>query len=366
MSTTATKIAWTDRTWNPLRGCSRVSSGCDHCYAAAVAHRFDKPGLPYEGLSRKGPHGPDWSGKVVLVEKALLEPLSWRKPVRVFVNSMSDLFHPAVQDETIAAIFGVMAACPHLTFQVLTKRPERMREWFTWIACNPVSCGGAANAARGVRWYAWHHIDDLRVHDPAQPWVWPLPNVWIGVSVEDQTTADERISLLLQTPAAVRFISAEPLLGPIDLEAVPLPAPGADVYGLRGVAQPLTEKDREPDDWKYWTRRSAKLGWVIVGGESGPKARPCDVAWIRSIVQQCAAADVACFVKQLGARPESVRDHISYRGTTTKLPDGFYRHMGDSKGADPAEWPEDLRVQQFPRVQVPREASVESVTGSVS
>jgi hypothetical protein len=178
----------------------------------------------------------------------------------------------------------------------------------------------------------------------------PLPNVWLGVSVENQHFADERIPLLLQTPAAVRFISAEPLLGPVDLQSVPLPAPGAEHYGLRGVAQPLSEKDTEADDWKYWTKRESKLDWVIVGGESGPGARPFDLSWARSIVEQCKAAGVACFVKQAGSNPfDSARQSCP--------PDECMIHgyswltLKARKGGDPSEWPEDLRVREFPMAE---------------
>jgi protein gp37 len=276
-----TGIQWTDATWNPVRGCSRVSPGCEHCYAETMAGRFCGPGQPYEGLVKlNGGRGAGkrskWTGVVRMVPEHLADPLRWRRPRRIFVNSMSDLFHEQLSDEDIAAVFAVMAAAPRHTFQVLTKRPERMRDWFRWLE-------GAAERSRSifpaddttwrrnhVMWAAARRADvDLAAsrHDHQ----WPLPNVWLGVSVEDQRRADERIPLLLDTPAAVRFISAEPLLGPIDFRRVP---------GFNRVGLNL-------QDW-----------WVIAGAESGRGARKMDLDWVRSIRDQCAAARVPFFYKQ--------------------------------------------------------------------
>lgn len=197
---------------------------------------------------------------------------------------------------------------------------------------------------------------------------------------ENQEQADKRIPLLLQTPAVVRWVSAEPLLRPVDLEAVPLASPGAEFYGLRGVAQPLTEKDAEPDDWKYWTRREAKLDWVVVGGESGPGARPFDLSWARSIVQQCKRAGVPVFVKQLGSQPRGIcswphhdehppqwldRDGCVRAVSTRPDVEFDLAHSVDDawwpcrprlkcrKGGEPAEWPADLRVREYPGVEEP-------------
>ena len=312
MSTTG--IEWTDRVWNPVTGCTKVSPGCKHCYAETIAGRFwatqyrpvlsDGSGRTLDVISTS--HHEDYLANglarprrftdVLTHEDRLAEPLSWRKPQKVFVNSMSDLFHEDVPDAFIDQVFAVMALAPQHTFQVLTKRPERMREYMS------AACGRVAQAIQPLRTDT-RPVGPVPHLDGGEQW-WPLPNVWLGVSVEDQPRADERIPLLLQTPAAVRFVSCEPLLGPVDLEAVPLPAPGAEVYGLRGVLQPVSEKDTEPDDWKYWTRKQSRLGWVIVGGESGPVARPCEVGWIRSLVQQCRAAAVPVFYKQGGAPPE--------------------------------------------------------------
>lgn len=328
-----TSIEWTDKTWNPIRGCTRVSAGCVHCYAERQAARFAGPGQPYEGLVRisekaDGRREPRWTGAIRFVPEKLAEPLSWRKPARVFVNSMSDLFHEGVSDEQIAAIFGVMAACPQHTFQVLTKRPERMREWFEWIRCSPVSLGGpTVNAGRGAKWWAREYVDAIDVC--ARPWVWPLPNVWLGVSVEDQRTADERIPLLLDTPAAVWWVSYEPALGPVDFrEHLSGDSVGHETGGPQG-----------------WVSGPG-LDWIVIGGESGPGARPFDLAWARSTIEQARAAGVPVFVKQLGARPmERVDERHAMPPVTHKTVT-----LRDRKGGDPSEWPEDLRVREWREV----------------
>jgi len=339
---TTTPIEWTDRTWNPVRGCARVSPGCEHCYAERVAHRFGGKGQPYEGLTVLGKHGPRWAGRARFVPEMLGEPLRWRKPQRVFVNSMSDLFHEDIADEEIAAVFGVMAACPLHTFQVLTKRPARMAEWFEWVGDDPhMQLAGQAdqvmNSLLAGRLYK--HFDD-EMGETDLPW--PLPNVWLGVSCEDQQRADERIPLLLQCPAAVRFVSAEPLLGTIDFLRVQWPG-RHKVDVLRGGGWfdgPFTL--RQPGDSFVNHSDMATINWVIVGGESGPGVRPCHVDWIRDIVGQCKVAGVSCFVKQFGS--------ALYRSPPTYLDlDGLARGaLRDRKGGDPREWPSDLRVREFP------------------
>lgn len=320
MSTT-TSIEWCDRTWNPTRGCARVSSGCEHCFAERQAHRFSADGQPYEGLTVLGKHGPRWTGRARFVPEMLDAPLRWKKPQRVFVNSMSDLFHEHITNEQIAAVFGVMAAAPQHTFQVLTKRPQRMLAWFKWLR---------AWAEREKTWpgnscckqAAQMHTGRVaRIFCVPTPDEWPLPNVWLGVSVENQQRADERIPLLRRSPAAVHFVSAEPLLGPVTfddrwLEWLPL---GPDENNEAHLLPPLR--------------------WVIVGGESGPGARRCEVSWIRDIVAQCNAAGVACFVKQLGARPWANRV------------DEHPGRLADRKGGDMEEWPNDLRVREFPEAR---------------
>jgi protein gp37 len=309
------KIEWTDATWNPVRGCIKVSPGCANCYAETFAERFrGVSGHPYEqGFDLR------------LVPGKLTEPLSWKKPRRVFVNSMSDLFQDGVPDDYIAKVFAVMAETPRHTYQVLTKRPERMHAFMV----------GMSRALNGG------------VYDPFADKAfgrWPLPNVWLGVSVENQHFADERIPLLLQTPAAIRFISAEPLLGP-----------------LFGLDQWLTGG---ADNRPYWTahcpvdeRGFAQipgLDWVIVGGESGPGARPFDVAWARSIVQQCKAAGVSCFVKQLGSHAVST-EVVPVNDAGVPLVDTPARRgqrlLLSKKGGLPKEWPADLRVREFPEAR---------------
>lgn len=348
-----TGIQWTDETWNPVTGCTKVSAGCKHCYAETVADRFWAKQYPDVEIETNGPGGTITRSRqftdVMTHEDRLLAPVSWRKPRRVFVNSMSDLFHEDVPDVFIERVFSVMAQAERHTFQVLTKRPARMLAWF--------------RARRfDVKDYAI-----LQTENPGEcryAWPWPLPNVWLGVSCENQETANERIPLLLQTPAAVRFISAEPLLGPIDLTHVtagPLcpqrPDHIVDVLragtwvlrsGLVPVGQPdfINHSDME------------RLDWVIVGGESGPKSRPCALEWIQSIVRQCTAADKPVFVKQLGGyvvsedraadSPATMRDLLGPHAVWPEHRWLWRAGLADRKGGDLGEWPEDLRVRQWP------------------
>lgn len=333
-------IDWTDKVWNPVVGCAKVSAGCKNCYAETMAARC---ALMSAALGRESVYLPvvdtakrRWNGRAEMVPARLADPLKWKKPRRVFVNSMSDLFHEDVTFEFVAACFGVMAATPQHTYQILTKRPERMLAFFEW-ACNeadkrgygqPEVCMDEA-AERGAK-VPTTTVDEHGID------AWPLPNVWLGVSTEDQATADERIPLLLQAPAAVRFLSCEPLLGPIDLSPMTCHRCGSHEASFTAIddrtcSQPwCVECDLEMGD-PVWLE---SLGWIIAGGESGPGARPCDLAWIRKIVGQCAEAEVACFVKQLGANPRGV----GHRPLLLK----------GRKGADPNEWPEDLRVRQYP------------------
>jgi protein gp37 len=242
------KIEWTDATWNPIRGCSRVSEGCRNCYAERVAARFSGSGQPYQGLAmmkrepgEESKGDPRWTGEIRFIPELLNQPVHWKRPRKIFVNSMSDLFHEKVTDEMLDRIFGVMDLCEHHTFQVLTKRPQRMHDYIK-------------NKPRIYRW--------------------PPRNVWMGVSVEDQKTADERIPLLLQTMAAVRWVSYEPALGPVDLE-----------------------------DWMGYAADqfdTAHLDWIVAGGESGPGARPAHPDWFRAVRTQCLDAAVPFFFKQWG------------------------------------------------------------------
>lgn len=331
MSNTA--IEWTDATWNPVRGCRRVSPGCESCYAERQAYRFSGPGMPYEGLVRLGKQGPTWTGDAKLFDHMLAAPLKWKKPRRVFVNSMSDLFHESLSNEDIAAVFGVMAACPQHTFQVLTKRAERMREWFLWAnSYGPPPAAGAISRCeeqaelRGALPSGTHRsrrlLDERDQHGFRIFQPWPLPNVHLGVSVEDQRRADERIPNLLTTPAAVRWISAEPLLEELDLFAFL----GTE---LRNAALRALGSSPMPG-----------LDWIVVGGESGPDARACSLDWLRGVVDQCRAADVPAFVKQLGGKPFHAAKHDG--GTSYFLP------IKNRAGGDMAEWPEQLRVRMWP------------------
>lgn len=267
-----TSIEWTDATWNPIAGCSLVSPGCKRCYAMRVAARMERLGQArYAGLTLDTDAGPVWNGTVRLVEQALALPLQWRRPRHIFVNSMSDLFHEGVPDDVIDSVFAVMALAPRHTFQVLTKRADRMRRYIS----QPVQRGAAG----------YEHVE--------RPW--PLPNVWLGVSVEDQPRADERVHELRLTPAAIRFISAEPLLGPIDLTRINDVSTVA-TDALRGIrVQPNRHGEPIDDD-----QPMGRIDWVIAGGESGPGARPMHPDWARSLRDQCQAAGVAFHFKQHG------------------------------------------------------------------
>lgn len=262
-----TSIEWTERTWNPVRGCTKISPGCKHCYAETFAERWrGVSGHPYEqGFDLR------------LVPEKLSEPLSRRKPTTYFVNSMSDLFHEDVPFEYVAAVFGVMAACPWHTFQVLTKRPERMRGFFAWLEVYQGNIDATWQLGPWEsRYMALQRSAAMRgvQFSRGDEWPWPLLNVWLGVSVEDRKYGLPRIAELRDTPAAVRFLSVEPLLedlGTLDLTGI---------------------------------------DWVIVGGESGHGARPMKPGWAQSIRDQCVAAGVAFFFKQWGewCHPDQLPD----------------------------------------------------------
>ncbi len=308
-------IEWTDATWSPVRGCTRISSGCGQggsggCYAERMAARFSKPGMWGHGFATMTPAGGRWTGKVELDESVLEVPGRWNRPRKIFVCSTSDLFHESLPFEAIDQVFYVMRRAKHHTFQVLTKRPQQMLKW-----------ADSTNA---------RHDDILGGWDGRNP----LPNVWIGVSVEDQATADARIPLLLQMPASVRFVSYEPALGPVDF--------------LRYL---------EPfDDLRPDLSKTPRIDQIIIGGESGPGARPFDIAWARGTIEQCKAAGAAAFCKQLGARPIVGARHVV--GWKISQLDSSDRGHGDEhcalrlksrKGGDMSEWPSELRVRQFPK-----------------
>lgn len=456
----STNIEWTQtknpdgtitkgESWNPIRGCSRVSKGCEQCYAEKLAYRFNGPGLPYEGLTRMTSNGPRWTGKIKLVPDLLEQPLRWKRPRKIFVASMSDPNHDEISDEFRDKILAIISLTPHHTYQWLTKRAKNMKEYFSdpqlpfriqkcvdeiivnkncgievwrdisgyknlyqvsshgrvrrigedrmgriknqeslkprqhnngylsvclskdskikeWLVHRLVlttfrglpgkgeesrhmngnrkdnrlsnllwgtRADNMADAARHGTAGSWmksnstltkEQVSEIRrrrsngekldniakdmgsnrqqisavalnkIFKPAKI-QWPLPNLWLGVSVEDQPTANERIPLLLQTPAAVRWISVEPLLGPIDLTSY-----------LWGATSPCDEFCPQDEDCHcgYRTRKENGLptiDWAVVGGESGPKARPMHPAWARRIRDQCVTAGTPFLFKQWGA-----------------------------------------------------------------
>jgi protein gp37 len=285
------KIEWTDATWNPVTGCSKVSPGCAHCYAETISARFritSKPWTPENAAEN-----------VVLHPGRLAQPLRWRRPRMVFVNSMSDLFHELIPLDFLAEVWRVMVDCPQHTFQVLTKRPERIAETL---------------GPDGIEFYA------VAGQVPC-----PQPNIWLGTSIENRRWV-QRANDLRAAPAAVRFISAEPLLGPLfasDGGRLPVD------YGTGWEDYAHWEDGREvTDDLPELSLH--EVDWLIVGGESGHGARRMDLAWARDIRDACKDAGVAFFMKQLG---EVAARELGCR---------------DRKGGDPSEWPADLRVREMP------------------
>lgn len=300
-----TRIQWSQRVWNPSTGCDKVSPGCGlarpgsddeqtgltgGCYALAMAKRLK--GMGQEKYQKDGDPKTSGPGFGLTIHPAMLDsPLRWRKPSQIFVNSMSDLFHDDVPDWFIARVFVTMARTPQHTYQLLTKRHARMRSLI----------GDALDGG-------WRLLEALQEEADAEALyaaLWPLPNLHLGVSAEDQRFADIRIPALLVAEAAVRWVSAEPLIGPLNLR--PYLAAGA-------------------------------LSWVVVGGESGPGARPCDLGWVRRLVEDCHDFGVPVFVKQLGS---------VWARDWTVAGKSVAAH-GDPKGGDPQFWPEGLRVREFP------------------
>lgn len=298
------KIEWTDTTWNPITGCTKISEGCRNCYAERMSKR----------LAGRCGYPKDDPFKVTVHSDKYLEPLTWRKPRRVFVNSMSDLFHQDVQDEWILAVFVAMGLTyEHTgemkeispgykvgihkskhTFMILTKRPERMRNFINRLTSKEPD----------EEWdkKAHYYSSQLAGMNGAilpgnaiftfSQWIQDgMPGLWLGVSIENQAAADERIPLLLQTPAPVRFISAEPLLGKIDIQQIN--EREAILFPL--IGQFITDGMNEP-----WSLKYGGLDWVIVGGESGPGARPMHPDWVRSLRDQCKEAGTKFFFKQWG------------------------------------------------------------------
>lgn len=272
-----TAIEWTDATWNPITGCSVVSPGCTNCYAMRLAGTRLRHHPTRIGLTRDTKAGPVWTGDVRFNERVLTEPLRWTKTRRIFVGAHGDLFHENVPDEWIDRVFAVMALCPQHTFQVLTKRSARMRHYVGFMA-NRDDLVAQAARMMGASEGAARHAQALARS--------PLPNVWLGVSAEDQPRADERIPDLLATPAAVRWVSAEPLLGPIAFREIG----GPNGNGFNAFDDGADEG----------VKAEPILDWIVVGGESGPHARPMHPQWARDIRDQCVAAGVPFFFKQWG------------------------------------------------------------------
>ena len=335
-------IEWCDATWNPIVGCSIISPGCTNCFAMKTAGRWRlKSDSIYSGLTIPTHGGPVWSGKLAFQQSVLTAPLKWKRPRKIFVNSMGDLFHEDAPDKWIDRVFAVMALAPQHTFQVLTKRSARMRKW----ASNPETPRRLAFAAVKVADVAADNgIFKARaaaraagVESAGCPSIhWPLPNCWLGISAEDQRRADERVPDLLATPAAVRFVSAEPLLGPIKFWRVDEDAGawrGCGVKVSGGVTPSTPDSPPEGyDDSQPW------LDWIIVGGESGPGARPMHPGWARAIRDQCAAADVRFFFKQWGCwAPSSLGREIALASSEVRIWRGgeWSELMSTGRAADP-------------------------------
>lgn len=343
-----TKIEWADATVNAVNGCSVISPGCTNCYAMKLAGTRLRNHPTRAGLTDQTKAGPVWNGQVRLNEEHLLQPLIWQRPRQIFWNAHGDLFHHAVPDEWIDRVLAVCALTPQHQHLILTKRSNRMRRYFAGLEADDIgrnsqritqatnfvmlasgrswgklgSTGtyitttihqtgarepymirgtGDGGVERLIGWRdgeRWSRCSDAyaaNVPDwlksaPEGGWAfkeWPLPNVWLGVSVEDQTRADQRIPDLLATHAAVRWISAEPLLGPVDLQHIEY-YPGFLLDGLTGKSQDGACPD------------GPGLDWIVTGGESGPNARPMHPDWARSLRDQCAAANVPFFFKQWG------------------------------------------------------------------
>ena len=293
-----TKIEWCDATVNPVRGCRRKSTGCQRLAATRLRH-LDK----YEGLATMTPNGPRWSGSVQLDIDVMKKVLTWRKSKRIFVCDMSDLFYEEVPDEFIERVFAVMAVAQQHQFLLLTKRPDRMKKWFESappiyerradsVAWWAEAMGLCIWDSRGNKQHLYNrHIEKKKLeHRKVFPG-WPLPNVWLGTSTENQETANERIPELLDTPAAIRYISYEPALERVELLPWWL---SIHLIDLDGTVHMPKEHGIAAigGQWRHG------LDWVIAGAESGPGHRPCQIEWIDSMKSQCEMAGVSFFFKQ--------------------------------------------------------------------
>ena len=325
-----TGIGWTNATWNVVTGCDKVSAGCKNCYALRDWARLAaNPKTVYYGRA--------FTDFAVHAER-LSQPLRWTKPRMIFVNSMSDLFHKDAPFKFIASVFGVMALATEHTFQILTKRPERMLEFFTWLTAVSGQNGPfrycieqakTTGATKGTRAEKALLFKSSLEERSATVTTWPLRNVWLGVSAENQSTADERVPLLLKCPAAVRWVSAEPLLGPLELDFA---------------------FNMHLDTYGNW-RAGGGIDWVVVGGESGPKARPMAENWALAVARSCRKHNVPFFFKQWGEwQPESMNARLKATKLLSVPDPGSDQHML-RVGSNAQGWDllEGARWQEFPR-----------------
>lgn len=303
-----TGIQWTDATWNFVRGCKRKSPGCKNCYAEVVANRFSGPGQPFEGLITVGKKGPRWNNKVTLVPEKMDQPLRWTRKRMIFVNSVSDLFHENIPFEFIAASFGVMAEADKHVFQILTKRSERAVVFFDWLRAEANARGTTVVDVCLDEAVKVTKRKKMTKDHPS----WPLTNVWLGVSTENQEMADERIPVLLNLPAAVRWVSYEPALESVSFSGW-LPN------------QPA----------KSGSNIGATIDWIVVGGESGSGARKFDWNWAKNTVLQCRNTTTKVFVKQMGSNADMAGAGVS--------------PLESRKGGDMSEWPAIIQVREYPR-----------------
>lgn len=341
-----TLISWTDETANPLTGCTECDPACLNCYARAASasprlQQFEK----YHGVvDEKG----RWTSQINFAPDVLDKLLKKKKPCKIFMPSMSDLFHPGVKDEWIDQIMAAIALTPHITYQVLTKRPERMLEYFskfqdwqTHLGDTGAWASNMADLACDRNWRKYHHLDgnnyssdecyeELKtsIHSGY------FENLWIGVTAGTQKSAEDRIPLLLQTPAAVRFVSVEPMLEEMDisewLHLLPCPQhPNERAAGWGHL----------PCDCRDWFNKHVASGnlssisQIIIGGESGPNSRPFHLEWAQSLIEQCHGTNTKVFMKQVGS-------NAFYQGKPFKTK--------SRAGSDPSEWPEWAQVQEFP------------------